>query len=694
MNSDRMEANYLDFELRIDAGVGREFPVSVINSPAGEARETMHFPFDELALENRLQALQIALLRSGGKRRRVNLPEEQTVQDFGRDLCAALFCGEIRSRYDVSLIKAAHQGKGLRVKLRIQAPELAALPWEFIFDKNDSEYLCLSRETPIVRYIELPKPIQPLTITLPLRILVMIAAPSDLQSLDIEKEKKRIEEAVKDLETRGLVELTWLSGQTWRDLQRAMRGGPWHVFHFIGHGGFDTFKDEGLICLSNEEGKTHPLSATQLGRLLAGHKPLRLVLLNACEGARGGNRDIFSSTASILVQRGIPAVIAMQYEITDRAAVEFSRTFYEVLTEGFPIDASVAEARISISLAINNTLEWGTPVLYMRSPDGILFSLEREPEVKKKPSKIPPAMKPEKETSLPLAASVTKEKTEDIPAEVQSVKQQAKKVYKNDKGFWEAEFDYDIKMVYIPAGEFTMGSNDGRKNEKPVHPVTLDGYWIGKYEVTVGQFREFVDEKGYRTEAEKGDGAYVYSKDEWQKKKDANWRNPYFTQGDNNPVVCVSWNDAHAYNKWLSEKTGLTFKLPTEAQWEKAARGKYGRKYPWGNKFDKSRCNSWESGLERTSLVGSYPIGVSPFGLMDVAGNVWEWCSDWYADDYYKKSPGENPTGPKSGSVRVFRGGSWKFVSGYIRCAFRGRYGPAARDVVLGFRLCEELTTK
>ena len=343
-------------------------------------------------------------------------------------------------------------------------------------------------------------------------------------------------------------------------------------------------------------------------------------------------------------------------------------------------------------------------MLYMRSPDGILFTLDRESEVKKKPPEPPAVATPEEEKSPPLASDETKEEVEEIPAEVQSVKQQAKKVYKNKEGYWEAEFSYGIVMVYIPAGEFTMGS-DGKiyNDEKPVHLVTLDGYWIGKYEVTVGQFKEFVKETGYRTEAEKGDGAYVYTKDaDWVKKKDANWQNPYFKQGDKHPVVCISWNDAVAYNKWLSEKMGLPFKLPTEAQWEKAARGTDGRKYPWddspvsGEKLnfaDKNTEFSWsdksiDDGYKYTAPVGSYLSGASPYGLLDMAGNVWEWCSDWFDEDYYEKSPGKNPTGPDSGSYRVVRGGSWDFSADFVRCAIRDDSDPAYRDISLGFRLC------
>jgi hypothetical protein len=337
----------------------------------------MHFPYDDLALESRLKDLQIALLRSGGKRRRMPSQEEQTVQDFGRDLFDALLSGEVRSRYDVSLREAAQQGKGLRLKLRIESPKLAALPWEFLYDSRQAEYVCLSRNTPIVRYLELPQPPRPLIVTPPLRILGMIAAPHDLPPMDMAREKERIERATQDLRSHSLVELTWIEGQTWRDLQQAMWSGPWHIFHFIGHGGFDHSSDEGFIVLVEEDGRSNRLSATPLGRLLADHPSLRLVLLNSCEGARGGKHDIFSSTAAILVRRGVPAVVAMQYEITDQAAIEFAQAFYGALTYGKPVDEALVEARKAISFAVSNTVEWGTPVLHMRSPDGILFDIQR-----------------------------------------------------------------------------------------------------------------------------------------------------------------------------------------------------------------------------------------------------------------------------------------------------------------------------
>jgi beta-lactam-binding protein with PASTA domain len=365
---------YLDFELEIRKGTRRKYTVCV-RSPEGEAQEEMRFPFDKRELKGKLKDLETAVLLSGRKRRRIRTPEAQGVQNFGQNLFQALLHGEIRAHYDLSLREAKRQNKGLRLKLRIQPPELAVLPWEFLYDPGRSSYLCLSSKTPLVRYLELREPIEQLAVSPPLKILGMVASPSDLTPLNVEHEKRRVEEAIKDLQTQGRVELTWLEGQTARDLQRAMIRGPWHIFHFIGHGGFDPATEEGLIALANEEGYARFLPAEDLAQLLKDHWDLRLVLLNSCEGARGSEQDAFSSTAATLVRPGIPAVLANQYEITDEAAIEFSRTFYEAVADGLPVDAAVAYARTSLKIEIDNTLEWATPVLYMRAPDGRIFNI-------------------------------------------------------------------------------------------------------------------------------------------------------------------------------------------------------------------------------------------------------------------------------------------------------------------------------
>ena len=214
-------------------------------------------------------------------------------------------------------------------------------------------------------------------------------------------------------------------------------------------------------------------------------------------------------------------------------------------------------------------------------------------------------------------------------------------------------------LVEVPAGSFTMGSNDGGSDEKPVHTVRLDKYYIGKYEVTVGQFKKFCNAKGITMP------------------KQPTWNNR-----DDHPVVNVTWDDAKAYCDWA----GL--RLPTEAEWEKAARGTDGRKYPWGNAWDASKCNSSENGdsYANTSPVGSFSSGVSQYGAYDMAGNVWEWCNDWYGSDYYGSSPSIKPAGPSSGLTRVLRGGGWLFSVVNCRAAFRFFYRPDGRLNRFGFR--------
>jgi hypothetical protein len=379
---------YLDFEVAIEAGTAGDFRVSVIRSPCGETRETTRFPFDQDQLNARLSALRETLLRARGSRTAPPTPAEATeaglraTRAFGQELFEVLFTGEVGHLYVESLKEARRKpNRGLRVKLRAQGPELAALPWEFLLDDRRGDFICLSNTTPLVRYLESPNPPEALTVTLPLRILGVIASPSDLPTLDVAREKQRMEEALAESRRLGRVEITWLSGETWQALTHAMGGGgggPWHIVHFIGHGGFDRQANEGYLVLAGETGESYRLKAMGLSRLLGDHASLRLVVLNACEGAKGSGEDLFSSTAGILVRRGLPAVVSMQQEISDQAAIEFGRQFYQSLSAGAPVDAAVAEGRKAVSLALPSSIEWATPVLHMRAPDGALFTVAPE----------------------------------------------------------------------------------------------------------------------------------------------------------------------------------------------------------------------------------------------------------------------------------------------------------------------------
>lgn len=203
-------------------------------------------------------------------------------------------------------------------------------------------------------------------------------------------------------------------------------------------------------------------------------------------------------------------------------------------------------------------------------------------------------------------------------------------------------------MRYVPAGEFLMGSteddDDAIEDEKPRHTVDLDAFWIDKHEVTNAQYRQCV-EAGECGEA-------------------GCWDDDLYNAPDQ-PVVCVTWDDAAAYATWVGGR------LPTEAEWEKAARGTEGRIYPWGDSApDCTRANHADCTGSPTA-VGSFPEGASPYGVLDMAGNVWEWVADWYGSDYYAHSPTRNPPGPDSGGFRVLRGGSYNINGWAIRCAVR-----------------------
>jgi formylglycine-generating enzyme required for sulfatase activity len=239
---------------------------------------------------------------------------------------------------------------------------------------------------------------------------------------------------------------------------------------------------------------------------------------------------------------------------------------------------------------------------------------------------------------------------------------------KKDQG---RDYDIDvlgIQWVDIPGGDFQMGDNfnDGWTDEQPVHTVYLDAYRISRYEVTIEQYDIFCDDTGRNKPDDNGWGRGT------------------------RPVINVTWEDARAFCDWLSQKTGANIHLPSEAQWEKAARGTDQRKYPWGNAEPSCDMTNYNNCIGRTMPVGSYASDVSPYGVYDMAGNIYEWCSDWYDAAYYAVSPLNNPTGPSSGSRRVQRGGSWITDAHHARTIDRDNTIPSNISTRLGFRICRE----
>ena len=259
-------------------------------------------------------------------------------------------------------------------------------------------------------------------------------------------------------------------------------------------------------------------------------------------------------------------------------------------------------------------------------------------------------------------------------------------------------------FLYVPAGSFKMGDNagDGQPRERPVHVVDLDAYYIAKHEMTNGEWRKFRDDPGY-DDPKFWPGGRIVPKNQV----------PYWTQANNHgggtpnsdeyPLLGVNWDSATAYCAWLSAKTGKKYRLPTEAEWEKAARGTDQRKYPWGNTFDPAYLNSVGSqqfdtgrpvGFYDGSKRGDFQTrnGASPYGAMDMAGNVMEWCSDWYSRDYYTVSPKKNPKGPETGAYRVTRGGSFFMEAFDQRTSARGAAWQSFQGHrMIGFRAAREL---
>lgn len=224
------------------------------------------------------------------------------------------------------------------------------------------------------------------------------------------------------------------------------------------------------------------------------------------------------------------------------------------------------------------------------------------------------------------------------------------------------------QMVWIPPGEFIMGSaadGDALDREKPSHKVYLSGYWMYKYPVTVGQFKKFCLATGRNMPPA-----------------------PPWGWNEAHPMVNVSWQDATAYCDWAKVK------LPTEARWEKAARGTDGRKYPWGNAYDDTKvwCSIETTRKETAPIVRRYNVSESPYGCVDMMGNVWQWCLDWYGEPYYKIAPNHDPPGPNSGTSRVVRGGNWSIQQTWgMRVAVRGNAPPLFRDPIFGgFRAASE----
>ena len=617
--------NYTNFDLLIEESNGK-YSALVEDEEHGGARTDFLLPFSE-------QEDKLFPCPSGYARHlRPVDPSPQfptlTPESFGQRLFDAVFQKELRDRLIMQLTLASQTSGGLRIRLHLDdAPGLAVLPWEYLYGPAPYHFFALSDQTPLVRCLR-HQPSEKMLVAPPLRVLVMLSNPTDpFLRLDTEEEWARLHTSLQDLEKKGLVILERLQKSSLAALQERLldKEHECHVFHYIGHGEVDPVTQQGVLLLLEEDSQAYrPVNAEELAVLLRDHRP-RLVFLNACNTAKIGVGNPLLGTAQQLVERGIPAVIAMQRPITDKAAIRLTEMFYKAVARRYPIDAALAEARKAV-LCSSVDKEWSTPVLFSRSVDNLLL---------------------------------------DVPALSPSIERQV----------------FEPELITIAEGAFQMGSShpeDKAQGDWPLQVVSLDEYAIGKYPVTNEEYAYFVKEHPDR------------------RPQGGGWR--FITPPSaklRHPVVAITWDDACTYCDWLNAKTKRRYRLPTEAEWEKAARGDQDdRRYPWGNELTEQACDFVRV---ETNSVEHYPLGQSPYGCYDMVGNVYEWTCTIWGDDprkaycsecvkqYDKEKVNANPH-----AYRVCRGGATQDHFNRLGCSVRACFAPTTRAPNVGFRvMCE-----
>ena len=362
----------MELEIGPDPEPG-SYVVHVLRSVGGgEPSETMGLDIDERV--GRRPALEASVLLSSVSARRVVPDTEVAIQDVGRQLFESAFTGSVATAYRTSMAVASERGTSVQIALRLTAPGLAALPWEALYDPETQTYLC--RKEPLVRNVPAPQASTALAVASPLRILAMVSSPRGLPALDVDGERERLEAALEPQVESGRVELHWLEDVSWEGVHHSLLQQEWHVLHFVGHGTYDVDTDEGVLAFVGRDGRADYVTASSLADLLDEAEPTpRLVVLNSCQSGAGGTTDLFSGTAAALAHSGIRAVAAMQFSISDTAALAFAGGFYTALAYGRGIDEAMRSGRIGILGMGRGTLEWVTPVLYLRGEDARLFDV-------------------------------------------------------------------------------------------------------------------------------------------------------------------------------------------------------------------------------------------------------------------------------------------------------------------------------
>lgn len=522
---------------------------------------------------------------------------------------------------------------------------LHTIPWELLHDTTDiaKPYLAANRTTPFSRYvrgISLGRAVD----MRPLKLLVAVASPQDLPEdmapVEVEVEQSIISDAMADL-TNGQVDITLVEQPITLDkLETLLASEIYHILHIVGHGRFlASYRGDGkphaFLYLATAANTVKEVMDTDFAAMLQrlGNRQPQFIFLASCQTAKRPKADPFQGFAPALLKIGVPAVLAMQENIHIPTARTFTKTFYRELFRDGYVDLASNVARATV---LTNELHGSyVPVLFSRLPNNRLL--------------------------LPQANAVFE------------------------------RLCFEPETVYIRAGKFWMGSDEGTKYEAPKHEVELPAYRIGKYPVTNAEYAQFIRQTG-RSVAPETKGFELA--EIGQKPRSGL---------ENHPVVGITWDDAVAYCHWLTTLTGRTYRLPSEAEWEKAARGIDGRTYPWGNAIpDKILCTFDKDQKSGTEKVSEHPEGASPYGCLDLAGNVWEWTNTCWGTQPsvttypypYKANDGREDSKASTGpyrEYRICRGGSYTCKVTQVTCTTRTKIRANERSGERGFRIVQNL---
>ncbi|WP_414622355.1 AAA-like domain-containing protein [Calothrix sp. CCY 0018] len=353
--------NYQDFQILVD----KNHHIRA-SSEQGEVSGELSWSINQIKLS-------LQLIDSGQT-------NTELLKELGSKLYQALFPDKINARFHATIAAAQANQENVRLRLVFASPELAALPWEFLYDEDTNTFLANNTETVLSRYVDVPSLKRDIkAASLPLKVLLVISTPPDLASLDAVGEEKLIRDALgKHIEAGG-IELDILQAATIQNINQKLREKPYNVFHFIGHGVFKN--NQGFIALVDNNDKSKLLDDERFANFFLGDRNISLVILNSCQGATVSSNQAFAGTAPNLVRRGIPAVVAMQYSILDNTAKLFASEFYRTLALGYPVDAAIQTTRNAISMEVGlDKRDFATPVLYMRAKDGIILDVKNRRE--------------------------------------------------------------------------------------------------------------------------------------------------------------------------------------------------------------------------------------------------------------------------------------------------------------------------